>query len=101
MWYASLIDVLSHSDILLQYWKVLQDVIINCMKDSIYWLTSDMLESPFTISTFYIAAGLYFLLVLHLFYLGMGVVHQDVHVLVLWEVPHIMVKQTRLGNLKC
>ena len=31
----------------------------------------------------------------------MGVVHQDVRVLVLQEVPHIMVEQTSLGHLKC
>ena len=31
----------------------------------------------------------------------MRVVHHDVHVLVLWGVPHIMVKHTSLGHLKC
>ena len=44
--YARPIDVLSHSEILLQAWEVLQDVIINCMEDSLYRLTSDVMESP-------------------------------------------------------
>ena len=43
VWYTRPIDVLSHSDILYQDWKVLQDVIINCTEDSLYWLTSDVL----------------------------------------------------------
>ena len=64
------------------------------MEDSLYQLTSGVLELPFTISPFYIAGGVSFLLVLHLWYWGMGVVHQDVRVLVLLEVPHIMVKHT-------
>ena len=68
MWYARPIDILSHSDILLQDWKVLKDVIIDCMEDSLYQLTSDVLELPCTISPFYIAGGVYFLIVLHLWY---------------------------------
>ena len=83
VWYARPIDVLSHSDILSQYWKVLQDVITNCMEDSLYWMTSDVLELPYTIRTFYIAGGVSFLLVLNLWYGGMRVVHQDVRVLVI------------------
>ena len=83
MWYASPIDILSHSDILSQDWKVLQDFTIDCMEDSLYWLTSDVLELSCTISLFYIAGVISFLLVLHLWYLGMGVVHHDVRVLVL------------------
>ena len=58
-----------------QDWKFLQDVIIYCMEDLIYWLTSDVVESPCTISTFYIAGVVSFLLVLHLWYWRMGVVH--------------------------
>ena len=68
VWYARPIYALSHSDILSQDWKVLQDVIINCMEDSLYRLTSDVLESTCTISTFYIAGGVYFLLVMQLWY---------------------------------
>ena len=83
MWYARPIDILSHSEILSQDCKLLQDVIINCMEDSLYWLTSYVVESPCTISTFYIAGGVSFLLVLHLWYWGMGVVNQNVRVLVL------------------
>ena len=52
----------------------MQDVIINCMEDSIYQLTSDVLELTCTISPSYIAGGVYFLLVLHLWYWVMGVV---------------------------
>ena len=63
--------------------KVLQDVIIHCIEDSLYRLTSDVLGLPCTISPFYIAGGVSFLLVLHLWYLGMGVLHHDVRVLVL------------------
>ena len=101
MWYTRPIDVLSHYDILSQDWKVFQDVIINCMEDLLYCLTSDVLESPCTISTFDIAGGVSFLLVLHLWYGGMQVVHQDVRVLVLYGVPYIMIKKTSLGNIEC
>ena len=83
MWYARTIDILSHSDILSQDWKFLQDVIIYCMEDYLYQLTSDVLKLPCMISPFYIAGGVYLILVLHLLYWGMGVVHYDVHVLVL------------------
>ena len=83
VWYARPIDALRHYDILSQDWKGLQDVIIDCIKDSLYWLTSDVLESPCTISTFYMTGGVSFLLVLHFWYWGMGVVHQDVHVSIL------------------
>ena len=83
MWYARPIDVLIHSDIISQDWNVFQYVIINCMEDSIYRLTSDVLKSPCTISTFYIAGGVSFFLVLHLWYGGMRVVHQDIWVLVI------------------
>ena len=79
----------------------MQDVIIDCVEDSLYWLNSDVLELPCTISLFYIAGGVSFLLVLHLWYWVIGVIHHDVGVLVLYEVPHIMVKQTILGHLKC
>ena len=68
VWYARPIDVLSHYDILLQDWKVFQDVITNCMEDFLYRLTSDVLESPYTIIPFYIAGGVYFLLVMQLWY---------------------------------
>ena len=53
------------------------------MEDSLYWLTSDVLESPCMISPFYIVGGVSLLLVLHLWYWGMGVVHYDVRVLVI------------------
>ena len=101
MWYARPIDIISHSDILSQDWKVFQDVIIECMEDSIYWMTSDAMESPCTTSPFYIAGSVSLLLVLHFWYWGMGVVHHDFRFLVLYEVPHIMIKQTILGHLKC
>ena len=39
VWYARPIDILSHSDILLQDWNILQNFIINCMEDSLYRLT--------------------------------------------------------------
>ena len=78
VWYARPIDILSHSDILSYDWKVLKDFIIDCMEDLLYRLTSDELESPYTISPFYIAGGVSFLIVLHLWYWGMGVVHHDV-----------------------
>ena len=45
--------------------------------------------------------GVYFLIFLRLWYGGMQVVHHDVCIFVLQEVPHVMVKQTRLGHLKC
>ena len=57
LWYAMPINILSHSDILSQDWKFLKDVIIDCMEDSLYWMTSDVLEFPCTISPFYIAGG--------------------------------------------
>ena len=38
------IDILRNSGILSQDWKIMQDFIINCMKDLLYWLTSDVLE---------------------------------------------------------
>ena len=81
MLYARTIDILSHYDILSKDWKVLQDVIIDCIKDFIYWLISDVLESPCTISSFYIAGGVSFILFLNLWYWGMLVVHHDVRVL--------------------
>ena len=62
------IDILSHSDILLKDWKFLQYVIIDCIEDSLYWMTIDMLELPFKISPFYIARGVSFFLVLHLWH---------------------------------
>ena len=31
----------------------------------------------------------------------MGVIHHDVRILFIYEVPHIMVKQTSIGHLKC
>ena len=83
MWYSRPIDILSHSNILSQDWKVLHDVIIYCMEASLYRLTSDVMELPCMISLFYIACGVSFLLVLHLCYWGMGSVHQYVRVLVL------------------
>ena len=83
MWYARPIDILSNSDILSQDWKVLQDVIINFMEDSIYQLTIDVLEFSCTINPFYIAGGVSLLLVLNLWYWGIGTVHHDVRVFVL------------------
>ena len=83
MWYAGPTDILSHSGILLQDWKVLQIAIIDCMKDSIYRLTSDVLEAPCMISPFNIVGGVSFLIVLHLWYWGIRVVRHDVHVLFL------------------
>ena len=70
------------------------------MEDSIYWLTSDVLELPCTISLFYIVGSVSLLLVLHLWYWGMGVIYHDVRVLVLYEVTNIMVKNNTLGHLK-
>ena len=83
MWYAGPIDILSYSYILLQYWKVLHDVIIDSMKYFIYWMTSDVMELPCTISPFNITGDVSFLLVLHLWYWGMRVVQHDMRVLVL------------------
>ena len=37
------IDVLSHTGILSQYWEVMQDFIINCVQDSLFWLSGDVL----------------------------------------------------------
>ena len=101
VWYAGPIDILRHSDNLLQDCKVLQDFIIDCMKDSLYWLTSDILGFPFTISPFYATGGVSFILVLQLWYGGMRVVYHDVQVFVLQEVADTMIKQTSLGHLKC
>ena len=53
------------------------------MEDSLYQLTSDVLESPCTIITFYITGDVSFLIVLHFWYGGMRVFNQDVSVLVL------------------
>ena len=53
------------------------------------------------IRPFYIAVSVSFLLVLHLWYWGLRVVHHDVCILVLLEVSHVMVKKTILGHLKC
>ena len=44
------IDFLSYPDIFQKNQEVLQDVIINCMQYSIYFLASDVLESPWEIS---------------------------------------------------
>ena len=79
----------------------MQDVIINFMEDSLYRLTIDVMKSPCTISPFYIAGGVSFLLVLNFWYWGMRVVHHDVRVLVIYEVNHIMVKHTNIVHLKC
>ena len=62
------------------------------MKDFIYWLTGDVLELPCLISHFYVAGGIYFLIVLHFWNGGMRVVHHDVRVFILQEAPHIMIK---------
>ena len=70
-WYARPIYLLSHSDILLQDWRVFHDFIINCMEDFLYRLTRDVLNLPYTISPFFIAGGVYFILSLHLWYWGM------------------------------
>ena len=83
MWYARPIDILRHSDILLQDLKVLQDVIIECTEDLLYRLTSDVLELPRTTIPFYIAGGVSLLLVLHFWYWGMRLVHHNVCVLVI------------------
>ena len=66
VWYVGTIDIFGHSDILSQDWKVLQDVIVYGTKDSIYWMTSDVLEFPCMISPFNIAGGVSVLFVLHL-----------------------------------
>ena len=100
MWYAGPIDILSHSYIISHNWKALQNVIINCTKDSIYWLTSDVLECTCTIILFYVAGGVSSLLVLHVWYGGMQAVHHDLLIFILQEVPHTMVKQTWLVHLK-
>ena len=83
MWYAWPISIFSYSDILSQDWKVLQDISINCMEDLLYQMTSGVLELPCMISLFYIGVGLSFLLVLHLWYWVMRVLHHDVRALVL------------------
>ena len=83
VWYDRPIDTLSHSHILSQDWKVLQDFIINCIEDSIYRMTSDVLESPCTDRPLYIAGGVSLLLVLQFWYWGIGVVNHDVRILVL------------------
>ena len=57
MWYASPIDILSHYGILSQDWKVLHDVIINYMEDSLYRLTINVLELPCKVIPFYIVGG--------------------------------------------
>ena len=77
------INILRHYDIPSQDWKVFQDVIIDCMKDSLYRMTTDVLKLPCTISLFYIVEGVSFILALHLWYWGIQVVHHDVRVLVL------------------
>ena len=51
------------------------------MKDSIYWMTSDVLELTFTIRPFYIVGSVAFILLLHLWYWEMQVVQHDVRVL--------------------
>ena len=71
------------------------------MKDSLYRLNSDVLESHCTIRPFNVAGGVSFLLVLHLWYWGMRFVHHDVRIFVLQEVTHTMVKQSILGYIKC
>ena len=83
VWYSRPIYILSHSDILSQDWKVLQDVIIDFMEDSLYRLTIDVLELPCTISPFYISGSVSFLLVLHLWYCRVQAVHHAVRFLVL------------------
>ena len=83
MWYTGPIDILIHSDILFQDWKVLQDYIIYCMKYSPYLFTSDVLESPYAIIHFYVAVCLSSLLVFNLWYDGMRVIHHDVRVFVI------------------
>ena len=50
VWYVRSIYVLSHSVVLSQDWKVLQDFIINCIEDLLYRLTSDVMELPCTVS---------------------------------------------------
>ena len=71
------------------------------MKDSVYLFTSDVLEFPCAISTFYVAGGASFIFVLHVWYGVTRVVHHDVRIFVLEEVPHIIIEQTILGNIEC
>ena len=48
----------------------MQDVVIELMKDFIYRLTSNVLESPFAISSFYVAGGVSFIIFFYLWYGG-------------------------------
>ena len=43
VWYSGSIDILGHPNILLRDWRVMQDVIINCIKDSLYRFISGVL----------------------------------------------------------
>ena len=60
-----------------------------------------MLELPCAISSFYVAGGVSFLLLLHLWYGGTLVVYHDVRIFFLAEVLNTMIEQTTLGNLEC
>ena len=82
MWHTGSIDVLSHPDIVSQNWEVLQDVIINCMCDSLYWLSSDVLELPCLIIPLYISGSVLFLLFLHLCYGGALIIYHDVRIFI-------------------
>ena len=52
------------------------------------------------ISLFYVAGGVFFLLVLHFWHGVIQVVHHNLRRFFLQQAPNIMVKHTRLGNLK-
>ena len=43
-----------------------------------------------------------FLILLHMWYGGAQIIHQDVHILFICEkVPHVLVEETSLFRLKC
>ena len=59
-----------------------------------------MLELPFVILPLYITVSVMFLLTLQLWYGGERIIYHDVRVLFIFEnVPTVVVKDTRLGNL--
>ena len=100
MWYAGSIYILTHSNIFSYDCKVPQDLIIDYTKDSLYLLTSDVLELTCAISSFYVAGGVSFILVPHLCYGGTRVINHDVRIFVIDEVPNIIIEQNSLGNLE-
>ena len=102
MWHTGYIHVLSHYDIFLNNWYIIQDVFTNHMQDSLYQLNGDVLELPCTISPLFIMGSVMFLIFLHLWYGGALIINLDVKILFVFEkVNHIMVEDTRLGHLEC